>query len=179
MNKPLGFQMKNSFLLDTGVLLDLATSNAEKDAMSKFGLPVIHDAEISALMEEVLSNQRKEAVRAAVKEIITVNQIADKELRQQFDIIKHSNRAIAAARERSKNIALARAYGAETRNYIPLLVLLNIPVPFDTAHQRTSIPEEWIKNNKESVLNSFKEQGQVAAEASKKENSQTSTKKKK
>jgi hypothetical protein len=106
----------------------------------------------------------KEATRAAVREIMAINSIADAVLRAQFEAIRNANRAIAAARESAKNIALARAYGAETRDYIPLMMLLGAPISFD---QRRSIPAEWLQANSEKVLAAFKEQGQAVAAAKK------------
>ena len=42
MNKLIGFNVH--------ALTDLAASTAEKEALANFGLPVIHDAEIQAIM---------------------------------------------------------------------------------------------------------------------------------
>lgn len=155
----------NKFLgVNINALTDLAASSVEKQALADFGLPVIHDAEIQAIMEEELAASRREATRAAVKEIIAINNVADAELRAQFEAIRLANRTIAVARENAKNIALARAYGAETRDYIPLMVLLGAPVPND---QRHPIPGEWLQANSEKVLAAFKEQGQAAAAAKK------------
>ncbi len=145
-------------------LTDLAASTAEKEALAAFGLPVIHDAEIQAIMEEELAANRKEATRAAVKEIMAINSVADAELRAQFEAIRNANRVIAAARESAKNIALARAYGAETRDYIPLMVLLGAPVSRELQH---GVPLEWLQANAEKVLTAFKEQGQAVAAAKK------------
>ena len=148
--------MNKLISVNVHALTDLAASTAEKEALAKFGLPVIHDAEIQAIMEEELAANRKEATRAAVREIMAINSIADAELRAQFEAIRNANRVIAAARESAKNIALARAYGAETRDYIPLMMLLGAPISFD---QRRSIPAEWLQANSEKVLAAFKEQG--------------------
>ena len=156
--------MNKLIAVNVHALTDLAASTAEKEALAKFGLPVIHDAEIQAIMEEELAANRKEATRAAVREIMAINSIADAELRAQFEAIRNANRVIAAARESAKNIALARAYGAETRDYIPLMMLLGAPISFD---QRRSIPAEWLQANSEKVLTAFKEQGQVVAAAKK------------
>lgn len=145
-------------------LTDLAASTAEKEALAAFGLPVIHDAEIQAIMEEELAANRKEATRAAVKEIMAINSVADAELRAQFEAIRNANRVIAAARESAKNIALARAYGAETRDYIPLMVLLGAPVSRELQH---GVPHEWLQANSEKVLTAFKEQGKAMAAAKK------------
>ena len=157
-------KMNKLIAVNISALADLAASSAEKQALAAFGLPVIHDAEIQAIMEEELAANRKEATRAAVKEIMAINSIADAELRAQFEAIRNANRAIAAARESAKNIALARAYGAETRDYIPLMMLLGAPISFD---QRRSIPAEWLQANSEKVLAAFKEQGQAVAAAKK------------
>ena len=156
--------MNKLISVNVHALTDLAASTAEKEALAKFGLPVIHDAEIQAIMEEELAANRKEATRAAVREIMAINSIADAELRAQFEALRNANRVIAAARESAKNIALARAYGAETRDYIPLMMLLGAPISFD---QRRSIPAEWLQANSEKVLTAFKEQGQVVAAAKK------------
>ena len=156
--------MNKLISVNVHALTDLAASTAEKEALAKFGLPVIHDAEIQAIMEEELAANRKEATRAAVREIMAINSIADAELRAQFEAIRNANRVIAAARESAKNITLARAYGAETRDYIPLMMLLGAPISFD---QRRSIPAEWLQANSEKVLTAFKEQGQVVAAAKK------------
>ena len=145
-------------------LTDLAASTAEKEALAAFGLPVIHDAEIQAIMEEEQASARKEATRAAVKEIMAINQVAEAELRAQFEMIRAANRQIALARENAKNIALARAYGAETRDYIPLMVLLGAPVSRELQH---GVPLEWLQANAEKVLTAFKEQGQAVAAAKK------------
>ena len=156
--------MNKLIAVNINALTDLAASSDEKQALAAFGLPVIHDAEIQAIMEEELAANRKEATRAAVKEIMAINSVADAELRAQFEAIRKANRVIAAARESAKNIALARAYGAETRDYIPLMMLLGAPISFD---QRRSIPAEWLQANSEKVLTAFKEQGQVVAAAKK------------
>ena len=156
--------MNKLISVNVHALTDLAASTAEKEALAKFGLPVIHDTEIQAIMEEELAANRKEATRAAVREIMAINSIADAELRAQFEAIRNANRVIAAARESAKNIALARAYGAETRDYIPLMMLLGAPISFD---QRRSIPAEWLQANSEKVLAAFKEQGQAVAAAKK------------
>ena len=156
--------MNKLIAVNVHALTDLAASAAEKEALANFGLPVIHDTEIQAIMEEELAANRKEATRAAVKEIMAINSIADAELRAQFEAIRNANRVIAAARESAKNITLARAYGAETRDYIPLMMLLGAPISFD---QRRSIPAEWLQANSEKVLTAFKEQGQVVAAAKK------------
>ena len=156
--------MNKLIAVNISALTDLAASSAEKEALASFGLPVIHDAEIQAIMEEELASSRKEATRAAVKEIMAINSVADVELRSQFEIIRNANRVIAAARETAKKIALARAYGAETRDYIPLMLLLGAPVPYE---QRHPIPVEWLESNSEKVLTAFKEQGQAVAAAKK------------
>ena len=157
-------KMNKLIAVNVHALTDLAASTTEKEALAAFGLPVIHDAEIQAIMEEELAANRKEATRAAVREIMAINSIADAELRAQFEAIRNANRVIAAARECAKNIALARAYGAETRDYIPLMMLLGAPISFD---QRRSIPAEWLQANSEKVLAAFKEQGQAVAAAKK------------
>lgn len=159
-----GIKMNKLISVNVHALTDLAASTAEKEALAKFGLPVIHDAEIQAIMEEELAANRKEATRAAVREIMAINSVADAELRSQFEIIRNANRVIAAARETAKNIALARAYGAETRDYIPLMLLLGAPISFE---QRHPIPAEWLQANSEKVLAAFKEQGQAVAAAKK------------
>ena len=156
--------MNKLIAVNISALTDLAASSAEKEALASFGLPVIHDAEIQAIMEEELASSRKEATRAAVKEIMAINSVADAELRAQFEAIRNANRVIAAARETAKKIALARAYGAETRDYIPLMMLLGAPISVD---QRRSIPAEWLQANSEKVLAAFKEQGQAVAAAKK------------
>ena len=156
--------MNKLIAVNVHALTDLAASTAEKEALANFGLPVIHDAEIQAIMEEELAANRKEATRAAVKEIMAINSIADAELRAQFEAIRNANRVIAAARESAKNIALARAYGAETRDYIPLMVLLGAPVSRELQH---GVPHEWLQANSEKVLAAFKEQGQAVAAAKK------------
>lgn len=157
-------KMNKLISVNVHALTDLAASTAEKEALAKFGLPVIHDAEIQAIMEEELAANRKEATRAAVREIMAINSIADAELRAQFEAIRNANRVIAAARESAKNIALARAYGAETRDYIPLMVLLGAPVSRELQH---GVPHEWLQANSEKVLAAFKEQGQAVAAAKK------------
>ena len=156
--------MNKLIAVNISALTDLAASSAEKEALASFGLPVIHDAEIQAIMEEELAANRKEATRAAVREIMAINSIADAELRAQFEAIRNANRVIAAARESAKNIALARAYGAETRDYIPLMVLLGAPVSREMQH---GVPHEWLQANSEKVLAAFKEQGQAVAAAKK------------
>ena len=156
--------MNKLIAVNVRALTDLAASTAEKEALANFGLPVIHDAEIQAIMEEELAANRKEATRAAVKEIMAINSIADAELRNQFEAIRNANRVIAAARESAKNIALARAYGAETRDYIPLMVLLGAPVSRELQH---GVPLEWLQANAEKVLTAFKEQGRAVAAAKK------------
>ena len=156
--------MNKLIAVNISALADLAASSAEKQALVAFGLPVIHDAEIQAIMEEELAANRRDATRAAVKEIMAINQVAEAELRAQFETIRAANRQIALARENAKNIALARAYGAETRDYIPLMMLLGAPISFD---QRRSIPADWLQANSEKVLTAFKEQGQVVAAAKK------------
>ena len=165
-------KMNKLIAVNISALADLAASSAEKQALAAFGLPVIHDAEIQAIMEEELAANRKEATRAAVKEIMAINSIADAELRAQFEAIRNANRVIAAARESAKNIALARAYGAETRDYIPLMVLLGAPVSRELQH---GVPLEWLQANAEKVLTAFKEQGQAVA-AAKKATPRTATK---
>ena len=157
-------KMNKLIAVNIHALTDLAASTAEKEALAAFGLPVIHDAEIQAIMEEELAANRKEATRAAVKEIMAINSVADAELRAQFEAIRNANRVIAAARESAKNIALARAYGAETRDYIPLMVLLGAPVSRELQH---GVPLEWLQANAEKVLTAFKEQGQAVAAAKK------------
>jgi hypothetical protein len=72
---PKGNQMNKLIAVNIFALTDLAASSAEKEALAKFGLPVIHDAEIQAIMEEELAANRKEATRAAVREIMAINSI--------------------------------------------------------------------------------------------------------
>lgn len=175
MEKKTIFHIERNTMTKTVLLnaiFDLAASAEERQEMVDFGIDDIVGDEIQAIMEEELAARRREVTRRAVGEIISLNEIAQDILRQQFETIRRSNRAIAEAREYANKIALARAYGAETRNYIPLAMLLrgnnsttiNMGSVSTATEANTAphiVPDEWLKKNAEKVLTAFKEQGKV------------------
>lgn len=146
--------------INVAALTALAATAATRDEMAAFGLPITNDSEIIAIMEEERAAARKESTRAAVQQIMALEELANLHLSDNFEAIRAANKTIVAAREMAKQIALARAYGAETRDYRPLMTLLNIPMEFT---QRSDVPVAWLTLNSEKVLASFKEQGQAQA----------------
>lgn len=162
--------------IDIAVLKTLAaTAEQQKEhenfGISKFyndaslGINQFQDCEIEALIKEEEDQVRKEATRNAVREIIKVTKLADSELMNNFVKIKQYNAAIADARRRVNELVLARAYGVDTRNYLPLIKIIfpqAASIPGDT------IPAEWRDKNEAMILNGFKENAKASKAKTKK-----------
>lgn len=146
------------FVINVAALTQLAATVAEKNEMADFGISISNDAEIMALMAEEQAAARKESTRAAVREIMALDTAANEVMHQQFQIIRQLNQEVANARKKAQLITLARAYGADTRNYMPLMSILGLL----QSHKMVDIPADWLLTNSQKVLSVFKEQGQVA-----------------
>lgn len=146
----------------------LAMTTDEKEEIKSFGIPITNDKELAEILEEEQTNQRKDAVRAAARQLINLDKVAVAHLQQQFNAIKLLNRELAAARRKVEKTTLARAYGAETRNYMPLAFLLGSVVSGDDIHL-TIIPAEWIAANSQRVLTAFRKDAETAKKTKKSE----------
>lgn len=144
----------------------LAMSVAKKEEIKSYGIPITNDKELAEILEEEQNNQRKEATRAAARQLINLDMIAVAQLQQEFDKIKMANRDIARARGFVEGVTLARAYGAETRNYLPLAFMLGALVPGKDVHL-TNIPIEWITANKQRVLAVFRKEAETVKKTKK------------
>ena len=132
-------------------LFKLAGINDENEIMAELGLSddTIVNSEFSSALKEMQEEDRKKAMKNAAKEVI--------------DLLKHTKSStdqlvaeIRCVRQREKKllgavkqIQLAREYGAETSNYIPLLVALQYDSPRNQANlqvefgEKAYIPENW------------------------------------
>lgn len=112
--------------INVGVLEALAGQEQPKDeftALLNAGVP--DNSEIASAMAEVFANDRKERVKAAAGEIIKLLRVADSVVADNVTSIRNARLIERRAKAKLDRIALARTYGIETNNMLPLVSALS------------------------------------------------------
>ena len=115
----------NRISINVQVLEVLAGQVQPKDeftALVNAGIP--DNSEIAAAMAEVMNADRKERVKAAAGEIIKLLRAADEAVNDGVSKIRGARAIERATKAKLDRISLARAYGVETNNMLPLLSAL-------------------------------------------------------
>ncbi len=146
----------------SNTLLKLAGINNEIEIMAELGLSddTIANSEFFVVLKEMQEEDRKKAMKDAVKEVIDLLKHAKSSTDQlvaEIRCVRQREKKLLAA---VKQIQLAREYASETNNYIPLLIALKYDSPRNQAGLQTEfgekacIPENWKPASAESTTSS-------------------------
>lgn len=130
----------NAFLSMAGTNSDEFTAMEQTMA----GLP----DEIRAALTELDTDSKKEAAKITAKVIFEAFKAADQKVLLQVEEIRAARRREASAQHNIKQMQMAKAYAAETGNYIPLLAL-NGEISYSAASDmrsngvKTMVPADW------------------------------------
>ena len=128
-------------MTDVNVIAELAKQKNSVDEFNTAELVGLNDSMATAV-REALDEDRKNAVKAAAKEVVTlIKSSATKKLDliNEIRAIRLKEKELLA---KLKNIDAATEYGNQTSNYLPLAVQVGgvTRIPADVAHL-TKIPE--------------------------------------
>ena len=133
--------------INTSVLVRLADPKLE-NAYKKAGMTSL-PANILQALEAKLEKKREEAAGAAAEEIIKLYEASDNIIESQVNMLRELRARIKQAKKQLEKIGKAKAYGAETGNFLPLARVIGIPIDMDNA-DLAKIPEDWAPIVKEA-----------------------------
>ena len=124
-------------------LCDIELSNAMKEA----GIEMVNnDDELTKAINELAAEERAEKLKAAARSIVNATNFSNSsvtELVLELRNLRNRENFILA---KIKKINEAKAYASETRNYIPLLKLLNVnpkAIMNFSNSVITEVPSDW------------------------------------
>lgn len=132
-------------------LMKLAGINDNSELMTELGLidDNLPGNEFSAVLLELQEEERKDAMKNAAKDVIELLKHANTStelLVSRIRVVRQTEKELLAY---VKKVQAAREYGAETSNYIPLVIALNFDDRRRQSHLLTQfgdkavIPEGW------------------------------------
>lgn len=130
--------------INVAVLTALADKEMS-DELASFGvtdLAGVND-ELSTLINDAFAEERANANKAAARDIVALIKESNTEITANVQELRAVRRREAAISNRIANINRARAYGLETKNFIPLMVALGLRVPASCKPELLQIPEGW------------------------------------
>ena len=126
--------------INTSVLARMADPKLE-NAYKKAGMSSL-PANIMQALEVKLEKKREEAAGAAAEEIIKLYEAADSVIEFNVNNIRELRARIKQFKKQLDKISFAKAYGAETGNFLPLAKAMGIQVAAENM-ELTKIPEDW------------------------------------
>ena len=133
--------------INTSVLARMADPKLES-AYAKAGMASL-PANVMQALEVKLEKKREEAAGAAAEEIIKLYEASDNIIESQVNMLRELRARIKQAKKQLEKIGKAKAYGAETGNFLPLARVIGIPIDMDNA-DLAKIPEDWAPIVKEA-----------------------------
>lgn len=127
--------------INTSVLARMADPKLES-AYKKAGMSSL-PANIMQALETKLEKKREEAAGAAAEEIIKLYEAADTVIEANVNSIRDLRARIKQLKKQLDKISVAKNFGAETGNFLPLAKAMGIPVAQENI-ELTKIPEDWV-----------------------------------
>jgi len=108
--------------MNLATLVSLANKDKQTDEATEFGLENMSE-EIKAELQEMIVKDRKDVVRKAASEILSVLRTTKAEEDVLVSQIRTARASIVTAKAKLDEINRAKAYAKVTDNYIPLACL--------------------------------------------------------
>jgi hypothetical protein len=124
---------------NAAVLIQLASTQVQEVA-GQFGNVA---PKLRASLDELAAKRLKEVTDAAAAEILNTVSAAEEFINVQAQAVVQFRDNIKRAEDLMGAIQRAKAYGFETQNFVPLLVLLGQPVGLAPKNVITEVPKNW------------------------------------
>lgn len=130
-------------MTDVNVIAELAKQKTSSDEFNTAELVGLNDSMATAV-REALEEDRKTAVKAAAREVVSLIKSADAKKLALINEVRSIRLKEKELLAKLKNIDVATEYGNSTSNYLPLAIQVgNVSrIPADVQHL-TKVPENF------------------------------------
>lgn len=138
-------QLKSLSHATVQAFLNLASSEQREDMAVAGLLQISGDggSELARIMQAKMERQKTEQLEELADTILVLLGEAKDVHYARLQSIRNLRRQIEAEKAQATNVAMARDYGLETQNFLPLLVALGKTCFHHTYTPQSRIPEEW------------------------------------
>lgn len=130
--------------MNVQTILRLSQKGAEKD-FEEYGVGL--PPHILEALKEEIAKDKKDAAMAAAKEIVAVLKYSDDTVTRAINEIRLMKAKIKSIKGRLNKITVARKYGEQTGNFVPLVMALGLGSQIskcDTENVVTEVPKDWV-----------------------------------
>lgn len=108
-------------------LVALADTTTGQEIKKEFNIDLIAP-DIRTALAELQAEEKKNAARAAAKEIMTLIQMTEQVKLGEIQKIRNARSIVEYSKQKLAAIEEATAYATSSNNYLPLCVALGVPV---------------------------------------------------